>query len=365
MMAYTDCALYGNTNPYGDSEFISGTTCDGELVYYYLNYGDTICMDNTKPMTKCNNITYISSCLSVTPTPTPTPGLFCFTSGITYNYIEFICPYTGEIYYDIYGKLTITIYNNNVISTSHDPYTFTITNGVEIKTITIPNGQSTGQFIYCKVMYTIDNGCESTTYDDWYVISSPLQECALGACLFNAYIVYDGNIPVTPTPTPTIPLSPTPTPTIPLTPTNTSSPTTTPTTTPTPSSRDYNVWIDLYGEGSPPGFSGKFVATAEVIYGTTDVNLNFDLSIFRYSTTNCTGTHPPDAGWGLYLPSGSVAGTVVHDDQLIPIGTTKTSKIVVMDILAPYATSITSSPQYVTIGSTIYKITGYGICSPL
>jgi hypothetical protein len=36
-----------------------------------------------------------------------------------------------------------------------------------------------------------------------------------------------------------------------------------------------------------------------------------------------------------------------------------------MDILAPYATSITSSPQYVTIGSTIYKITGYGICSPL
>jgi len=128
---------------------------------------------------------------------------------------------------------------------------------------------------------------------------------------------------------------------------------------------NYDVWIDFYGESSPPGFFGKFVATAEVIYGTTNVNLNVDLSIFRYDTVNCTGSHPPDAGWTLYIPSGSGTGTVVHDDQLISIGTTQSSKIVVMDILAPYATNVTSSPKLVTIGSTIYKITGYGVCSKI
>jgi hypothetical protein len=36
-----------------------------------------------------------------------------------------------------------------------------------------------------------------------------------------------------------------------------------------------------------------------------------------------------------------------------------------MDILAPYATSVTSSPKLVTIGGTIYKITGYGVCSKI
>jgi hypothetical protein len=89
------------------------------------------------------------------------------------------------------------------------------------------------------------------------------------------------------------------------------------------------------------------------------------LSVFRYDTTNCSGAHPVDAGWTLFIPTGSITGTIVHDDQLIAIGTTQSSKIITLDSLAPYANSITSDPQDITIGSTVYRITGYGFCNLL
>jgi len=151
----------------------------------------------------------------------------------------------------------------------------------------------------------------------------------------------------------------------PTTTTTTSTTTAVPTTTTTTTALPYDVLLNFYGESSPPGFTGKFIVSGEVLHGTTDVDLNFDLSVFRYDTTNCSGAHPVDAGWTLFIPTGSITGTIVHDDQLIAIGTTQSSKIITLDSLAPYANSITSDPQDITIGSTVYRITGYGFCNLL
>ena len=83
-----------------------------------------------------------------------------------------------------------------------------ISNGTDIETVVIKNGESFVNFIYPKedFRYT-DTGCVSTSYPDWYVIGSSTN----AQCFF-----------VTPTPTNT------------QTPTNTSSQTQTPTNTQTP-----------------------------------------------------------------------------------------------------------------------------------
>ena len=144
------CNYYVHNDPFGGSKYISGTTCEGNEVYYYLNAGESICMDNDLPLINLNNLVISGSCLSITPTPTSTPYEYCFVSGLTYTTTQYQCPNDGLYYDDVYGvlKLTSTIFG--AINNNQPDIPIVISNGTDIETVVIKNGESFVNFIYPK-----------------------------------------------------------------------------------------------------------------------------------------------------------------------------------------------------------------------
>ena len=234
------CNLYVHNDPIGGSKYITGTQCNGSEGSYTLTYGQSLCMNNDLPISYECGLTISGECLSTTPTPTPTPNTFCYLTGTEFTTSEFICPFDGNVYYNIYGNLTIVIAINGVPTSSHPPYTFTLINAnFQTVTFTIPDGQSSFTYTFPFKIYSIGTPCGSSTgttcgyvdYDEWFINSAPIIDCGL-----------------LPTPTPTI------TPTI--TPTKTSTPTVTPSITPYPICPE-QIIVD-YALGVPTEYEGEY-----------------------------------------------------------------------------------------------------------
>jgi hypothetical protein len=210
------CNLFVHADPTGGSKYISGTTCDGTTAYYTLTFGQSICMDTTKPFLDLCGLVISGACQTVTPTPTTTPADYCIVSGLTFTQQPFECPFDGATYFDTYGKLTITSTIGGQIVSFHPGLSALISNGIGSTTITIPNGDTMAEYNYIKNNFTYSGGtCINTVYPDWFIVSATTY-----TCLF-----------FTPTPTPTLTQTPTNTSTQTQTPTQT--PTETPTETPT------------------------------------------------------------------------------------------------------------------------------------
>jgi hypothetical protein len=210
-----NCSYYIHNDPIGGSKYVSGTTCTGEVVNYFLTYGQGVCMNNYLPLIFENGVVIDGDCTGVTPTPTPTPQTFCYTTTKTFSTVDFYCGFNGVTYQNIYGRIGINIGNS-----SHPDYSFGLSNGTINATVTIPNGQTFTEYVYPQIIYSVgDNGsCVEELFVDFNIVSAPIGICG------------------TPTPTPTQTATPTPsvttTPT--LTPTHTVTPTLTRTPTPTP-----------------------------------------------------------------------------------------------------------------------------------
>jgi hypothetical protein len=220
------CNFYVHNDSAGGSKYISGTTCSGTEVYYTLTFGESVCMDDSRPLVNLNGLVISGTCLPVTPTPSTTPYVYCYVSGITQTFGTYQCPNNGLFYNDIYGKLTLYAAIEGVGVSSHPQLDFIITNGVETQSLSILDGQEFIEFVYPRVnfVYT-ETDCILTNLPDWRVSTPPVTNC-----------------PITPTPTrtPTQTRTPTNTPTNTstqtptLTQTNTETPTQTPTNTSTP-----------------------------------------------------------------------------------------------------------------------------------
>lgn len=210
------CNFYVHNDSSGGSKYISGTTCSGTEAFYYLNIGQSVCMDNSKPLINLNGLVISGECFAITPTPTQTPNGYCWFSSKTESFGTFQCPNDGLVYQDVYGKLTLTAAREGVVVSGHSQLNFIVTNGTEFQTVSILDGQTFTEFIYPKVnFFYTETGCITQNLPDWYVDTFPVTKC-----------------PITPTPTQTPTVSPTPTHT--QTPTNTQTPTSTPTNTSTP-----------------------------------------------------------------------------------------------------------------------------------
>jgi len=68
------CTTYVNNTPSGPVEQVSGTTCLGVVQNFFLSYGESVCMDDSKPLLFSCGVILSGDC-SITPTPTPTISL--------------------------------------------------------------------------------------------------------------------------------------------------------------------------------------------------------------------------------------------------------------------------------------------------
>jgi len=212
------CNFYVHNDSAGGTKYISGTTCSGTQSYYYLTIGQSVCMDDTKPLINLNGLVISGSCFPVTPTPSTTPYSYCYYSADTEYFGTFQCPNNGIQYNDVYGKMSLYATINGVIVSSHPDLVFIVSNGTEFETVTIPDGQEFTEFVFPKVnFYYTETTCELEYLPDWEVYTPPTTRCLL----------------FTPTPTATPTMTQTPTNTATLTPTNTETPTQTPTNTAT------------------------------------------------------------------------------------------------------------------------------------
>jgi hypothetical protein len=214
------CNFYVHNDSSGGSKYISGTTCSGTEAFYYLTIGQSVCMDDSKPLINLNGLVISGSCLPVTPTPSTTPYVYCYVSANTESFGTFQCPNDGTLYQDTYGKLLLYATIDGIVVSSHPQLDFVITNGVQNQTISIPDGQSFTEFVYPKInFFYTETSCETENLPDWYVTNAPVTRCQF--------------ITPTPTPTPTTTVTATPTQTPTNTATQTSTPTQTPSQTPT------------------------------------------------------------------------------------------------------------------------------------
>jgi uncharacterized delta-60 repeat protein len=167
------CNYYVNDNPsWVGTMYISGTTCSGTPAAYNLSYGDSVCMDNEEPMVNCDPLTISGACLPVTPTPSPALGYLCFSTGKTYTTTDYICPNNGNTYQDIYGKILVEVFEDYEPDYSHAGLSFTVSNGVETKVITIPPYQSFAEFVFCRQEFNYtSSGCSVTVLPDWIITS--------------------------------------------------------------------------------------------------------------------------------------------------------------------------------------------------
>lgn len=89
------CKTYIHADPAGGSKYISGTTCGGIVGAYTLTFGQSICMDDQKPLICCDNFDISVECGPPTPTPTgnvtPTPT-FTPTNTLTSSPTETTTP---------------------------------------------------------------------------------------------------------------------------------------------------------------------------------------------------------------------------------------------------------------------------------
>ena len=227
------CNFYVHNDPIGGSKYISGTTCSGTEAFYYLTIGQSVCMDNSRPLINLNGLVISGECFAITPTPTQTPDGYCWFSSKTESFGTFQCPNDGLLYQDVYGKLTLIAGRDGVVVSGHSQLNFVVTNGTDFETVSILDGQTFTEFIYPKInFFYTETGCITENLPDWYVDTFPVTQCSL--------------ITPTPTTTPTTTPTPTPTTTLTRTPTQTPAPscnadvfvvptpTTTPTTTSTP-----------------------------------------------------------------------------------------------------------------------------------
>jgi hypothetical protein len=224
------CNFYVHNDSAGGSKYISGTTCSGTAAYYTLTLGQSVCMDDSRPLVNLNGLVISGTCLPVTPTPSTTPYVYCYVSGITQTFGTYQCPNNGLFYNDIYGKLTLFATIEGAVVSSHPQLDFIITNGIQTQSVSILDGQEFTEFVYPRVNFTYtETDCVLTNLPDWRVLTPPVTNC-----LF-----------FTPTPTATPTVTQTPTNTATVTPTNTSTQTQTPTNTatqtPTPSITPYPV----------------------------------------------------------------------------------------------------------------------------
>jgi len=121
----------------------------------------------------------------------------------------------------------------------------------------------------------------------------------------------------------------------------------------------YDVLIEFFGEV----VSSSFNVTGYVVSGTVADNMTWDGLINTYTGLNCTGVpSAADVPFSLSFSIGNTAGYLTHDLAITSSSGISRSKIVVLDLLSP-ATSITSNNQDITIGGTIYRIQGYGLCN--
>jgi hypothetical protein len=156
--------------------------------------------------------------------------------------------------------------------------------------------------------------------------------------------------------------TPTKTPSKTITPTVTSTPTVTPTMTVTPSpSPDIQATIYVYGFNNGSGF---VLAEADN-NGDIKDDITITGTISRYSGTNCTtllGGCSFIGSTQLFIPNGTPNGTFTDTLPLCANGGANSWK---PTALVVNGTTITSSPQIVTIGSNDYKIIGYNVCGAL
>jgi len=185
------CTTYIHNGPVGATKTISGTTCFGSIINTSLTYGQSVCMDDTKPIINLNDLEISGSCLPTTPTPTPTqPFSYCIFSARTYETAPYQCPNDGLMYEDIYGVIRLDIgVNNAYLSDNHPTLIFTFTNGTQYQQVEALPGQAFVEYSYVKkdFKYT-STGCVETNYPDWYLFTG-----------FNAT-----QCAFTPTPTPTM-----------------------------------------------------------------------------------------------------------------------------------------------------------------
>jgi len=229
------CSYYIHNDPIGGTKYVSGTTCTGEVAYYFLTYGQGVCMNNYLPLVYENGVTIDGECTGVTPTPTPTPQTFCYTTTKTFTTTDFYCGFNGVTYENITGTIGITIGNP-----SHPDYSFTLSNGVDTAVVSIPNGQTYTEFVYQQITYSVgnDGSCVEQLFIDYNIISSSIPQC--GAPTPTPTRTPTLTPTLTRTPTPTQTPSPTPAPNCDITytvlpsPTPTLTPSPTPTLTPSP-----------------------------------------------------------------------------------------------------------------------------------
>lgn len=273
------CNFYVHNDPIGGSKYISGTTCSGTEAFYYLNIGQSVCMDNSKPLINLNGLVISGECFAVTPTPTQTPNGYCWFSSRTESFGTFQCPNDGVLYQDVYGKLTLIAGREGVVVSGHSQLDFIVTNGTEFQTVSILDGQTFTEFIYPKVnFFYTETGCITQNLPDWYVDTFPVTQC-----------------PFTPTPTQTPSVTPT------LTPTSTFTPTPTQTTTPNPVCPE-QITVSRLSTGSTiydgtytrlyswSGGSFNYVYYRQVtqswIFDTPDDNGDFGVAYGRFDGTN-------------------------------------------------------------------------------
>jgi hypothetical protein len=170
-----------------------------------------------------------------------------------------------------------------------------------------------------------------------------------GSCTNNIYLNITGDIPTTTTTTTSTSSS--------TTTTSTSTSTTTSTTTAVP----YDVLLEFFGE--VVGLS--FDVTGRVVYGTVADNMTWDGLIDTYTSNTCAGI--PDSSnvaFTLSFSIGNTAGHLTHDIAVAPYTGINTSNIISLNLLSP-STIITTNNQDITVGGTVYRIQGYGLCNPI
>jgi hypothetical protein len=285
----SNCIEYQNTNEFGGSVYVSGTTCEGIVGAFTLNYGDDICMRDDEPIITCENPTIMGACFdnptptptqtptnTATPTQTPTrtPNPICpeqlivtnstqlvlqngtyqrqyISSGITFN---FGYEFAGQILlgtapdggnYPIFESFDGTNYNTIYASINTTYNTFDNWDAIEQTPSILTSGATivgaTGDINY---FYTTIDGIRFPPTGAYTATTGP------------AYVSYPDICP-TPTPTRTPTATPTTTSTLTLTPTPsiTASQTETQTPTPTMTPTQNDCCTDLVFSGITSNFT--------------------------------------------------------------------------------------------------------------
>jgi len=263
-----NCVVYKNNDEYSGSKELSGTTCGGASGFFYLNYGDSICMDIDQPIILCDYFSIQGPCNppvtpSNTPTVTQTPSVTATQTNTPTNTVTPTPPACNRIYIEF----TQSGYTNQYYSYSPQSPAYVSTGGTPYfeyscstynsDSYVVFTGETTGHALIYSPHLT-------TGFILWGLgAHGAVNDCGEGrnsliiAAVWNTGFTYNGmvypanggsnnslanlsyvgtcnNAPTpTPTKTPTQTNTPTPSVTIGLTPTQT--PSNTQTNTPTPS----------------------------------------------------------------------------------------------------------------------------------